>query len=53
MRSALAVSVLILGCESGPGGFRVHIEDPHFVVPGPGLPETVQPQAANNNVSIT
>jgi hypothetical protein len=52
MRSALALSVLILGCESGPDGFRVHIEDAHFVVPGSGLPETVQPQAANNNVSI-
>jgi hypothetical protein len=52
MRSALTAAFLILGCEPKPDGFRVYLDDVHFVVPGPGLPDSVQPQVSNNNVSI-
>ena len=52
MRSALTGTFLILGCEPKPDGFRVYADDAHFVVPGQGLPDSVQPQASNNNVSI-
>jgi hypothetical protein len=52
MRRSLAASLLILGCGSEPEGFRVHIEDARWVVPSSGLPEAIQPQTSNNNVSI-
>ncbi len=52
MRSSLTVTFLLLGCGPGPDGFRVDISDARFVVPSQGLPETVRPQASNNNVSI-
>jgi hypothetical protein len=45
------VTVLTLfGCAQE--GFKVHLEEAHWVVPGQGLPDTIAPQAANNNVSI-